>query len=162
MQLLHYPDEKLKQISKTVVKFDEELQEFVQKLLEFMRSQPGGVGIAAPQVGVFKRLILVDVSSRKNTRSNGPLVLINPEITAHEDFVVGREGCMSVPDFTGNVVRAKSIKYSAFDEYGIEHEYTSYDYEARVVQHEIDHLDGMLFLDRLVSRRTDLFKRKIK
>ena len=72
----------------------------------------------------------------------------------------GREGCMSVPDFTGNVIRAENIVLKAFDENGIQHEYKMEGFEARAVQHEIDHLDGLLFLDRLVSRRNDLFKRK--
>jgi peptide deformylase len=73
----------------------------------------------------------------------------------------GREGCMSVPDFTGNVIRAEKIKLKAQDETGNWHEYEMEGFEARAVQHEIDHLDGLLFLDRLVSRRSDLFKRKV-
>lgn len=160
MKLLYYPDDRLKQASRPVTEFDAELQEFVKELEVFMRKQPGGVGIAAPQVGVFKRLVLVDASKRKNTKSNGFMALINPEITEHTEFALGREGCMSVPDFTGNVIRAKKISYTAFDQFGRQHNYSSVDYEARVVQHELDHLDGLLFLDRLVSRRTDLFKRR--
>jgi peptide deformylase len=74
---------------------------------------------------------------------------------------MGREGCMSVPVYTGNVSRAKTIHLRAFDENGIEHEYDMEGYEARAVQHEIDHLEGLLFLDRLVSRRHDLFQRKV-
>jgi peptide deformylase len=88
------------------------------------------------------------------------MVLINPEITQWEGMVKGREGCMSVPDYTGNVIRAEAIKFTAFDEYGNQHHYETEGFEARAVQHEVDHLDGILFIDRLVSRRTDLFQRK--
>jgi peptide deformylase len=87
-------------------------------------------------------------------------VLINPEITEWEGFAVGREGCLSVPDYTGNVIRAQQIVLDAFDEAGELRHYEMEGYEARAVQHEIDHLDGLLFIDRLVSRRNDLFRRK--
>jgi peptide deformylase len=87
-------------------------------------------------------------------------VLINPEILAWEGMVKGREGCMSVPDFTGNVIRAESVRLSAQDEQGDSREFEMDGFEARAVQHEIDHLDGLLFLDRLVSKRHDLFRRK--
>jgi len=88
-------------------------------------------------------------------------VLINPEITEWEGMAVGREGCMSVPDFTGNVIRAERIALTALNEQGEAFEVRTEGYEARAIQHEIDHLDGLLFLDRLVSRRNDLFKRKV-
>ena len=126
-----------------------------------MRAGPGGVGIAAPQVGRFQRIAIVDISSKPKLPNHGRMVLINPEITEWQGMVMGREGCMSVPDFTGNVIRAEKITFTAFDEFGEQHEYTSEGFEARAVQHEVDHLDGMLFLDRLVSRRTDLFQRKV-
>ena len=158
---MHYPDERLKQASEPVEHFDDNLRAFVAELEETMRAGPGGVGIAAPQVGRFQRIAIVDISSKPKMRSNGRLVLINPEITEWDGMAMGREGCMSVPDFTGNVIRAEKISFTAFDEFGEPHEYTSEAYEARAVQHEVDHLDGLLFLDRLVSRRTDLFKRKV-
>jgi peptide deformylase len=87
--------------------------------------------------------------------------MINPEITEWEGMAMGREGCLSVPDFTGNVIRAEKIKLHYMDENGEPHEIESTGFEARAIQHEMDHLDGLLFLDRLVSRRTDLFKRKV-
>lgn len=89
------------------------------------------------------------------------MILVNPEITEWEGYKIGREGCMSVPDYTGNVMRAEKIKLEALDEHGIKREFECEGYEARAVQHEIDHLDGLLFLDRLVSRKKDLFRRKI-
>jgi peptide deformylase len=136
----------------------------VTGLEETMRAGPGGVGIAAPQVGRFQRIAIVDISGMRklpaNSTNTGRILLINPEITEWEGMTMGREGCMSVPDFTGNVIRAAKIVFTAFDELGEQHEYQCEGYEARAVQHEVDHLDGMLFLDRLVSRRTDLYARK--
>ena len=165
LQIIKYPDERLKQVSVPVENFNTELQRFVAELEKTMRAGPGGVGIAAPQVGYFQRIVIVDVSVMRklpaNSSNNGRRVLINPEIIEWDGMTMGREGCLSVPDFTGNVIRAEKISFTAFDEQGKQHKFNSEGYEARAVQHEVDHLDGMLFLDRLVSRRTDLFKRKI-
>ena len=160
LPILEYPDERLKQLSQPVDKVDDRLRIFIKELEETMRAGPGGVGIAAPQVGHFVRIMIVDVSSKKKITHHGRLVLINPEITEWEGMVVGREGCMSVPDFTGNVIRAERIALTALNEQGEVFELRTEGYEARAIQHEIDHLDGLLFLDRLVSRRNDLFKRK--
>ncbi|MCG6887617.1 MAG: peptide deformylase [Proteobacteria bacterium] len=160
LDILHYPDPRLKQTSVPVESFDEALRMFVADLEETMRAGPGGVGIAAPQVGRFERIVIIDVSSKPKIKQHGRLVLINPEILAWEGMVKGREGCMSVPDFTGNVIRAESVRLSAQDEQGDSREFEMDGFEARAVQHEIDHLDGLLFLDRLVSKRHDLFRRK--
>ena len=161
LPLLQYPDPRLKQVSHSVQEFTAELREFIQELETTMRTGPGGVGIAAPQVGRFERIVLVDVSCKPRIPHHGRLVLINPEILAWEGMVKGREGCMSVPDYTGNVIRAEQIQLKAWDEQGQAHEYVMQGFEARAVQHEIDHLDGLLFLDRLGSRRHDLFQRKV-
>lgn len=161
LDIIEYPDPRLKQKSVEVTDIDDALRDFIRDLEDTMHAGPGGVGIAAPQVGCFKQIVIVDVSARKNTVNNGRMILINPELTAWEGLAVGREGCMSVPDFTGNVVRAERISVLAMNEHGEMHEYHCEGYEARAVQHEIDHLNGLLFLDRLVSRRNDLFKRKV-
>ena len=161
LELLQYPDPRLKQISTLVEDYTSELHQFIQELDATMRAGPGGVGIAAPQVGRLERIVLVDVSSKPKIPHHGRLVLINPETLAWEGIVKGREGCMSVPDYTGNVIRAERIQLKAWDEHGQVHEYAMQGFEARAVQHEIDHLDGLLFLDRLVSRRHDLFRRKV-
>ncbi len=164
LDILKYPDECLKQVSRLVESFDDTLRDFVAELEHTLRAGPGGVGIAAPQVGCFQRIAIVDISGMSKlpagSSNSGRMILINPEITEWDGMVMGREGCMSVPDFTGNVIRAEQIGFIAFDENGDQHEYQCAGYEARAVQHEADHLDGLLFLDRLVSRRTDLFKRK--
>jgi len=161
LEILKYPDPLLKQIAAEVTEFDATLRAFVHDLEETMRAGPGGVGIAAPQVGNLQRIVIVDVSSKPKIKQHGRLLLINPEIMEWEGMARGREGCMSVPDYTGNVIRAKTIKLQAQDEEGEVHEYEMEGFEARAVQHEIDHLDGLLFLDRLVSRRNDLFQRKV-
>lgn len=161
LEVLIYPDVRLKQVSEPVVAIDEDLRAFVADLAETMRAGPGGVGIAAPQVGRFQRIVIVDVSVKKGIPNHGRMVLINPELTFWEGMAVGREGCMSVPDFTGNVIRAERITVEAQNERGEAVKYECQGYEARAVQHEMDHLDGLLFLDRLVSRRHDLFRRKV-
>jgi len=160
-ELLQYPDPRLKQLSTPVQNFDVQLQTFITDLEQTMRTGPGGVGIAAPQVARFERIIIVDVSSKPKIKHHGRLVLVNPEILAWEGMAKGREGCMSVPDYTGNIIRAEKIQLQACDEYGKIQEYEMQGFEARAVQHEIDHLDGLLFLDRLVSRRHDLFRRTV-
>ena len=160
LEILTIPDPRLKQESLPVEHFDDELRAFIQDLEETMRASPGGIGIAAPQVGRFQRIVLLDLSSKPKIKNHGRLVLINPEITEWEGMVKGREGCMSVPDYTGNVIRAEKIKITAFDELGKQHHYETEGFEARAVQHEVDHLDGIVFIDRLVSRRTDLFQRR--
>jgi peptide deformylase len=161
LDIIAYPDPRLKQVSAEVETIDEELLQFLQDLEQTMRAGPGGVGIAAPQVGRFQQMVIVDISSKPRHKNHGRLVLINPEITEWDGFAIGREGCMSVPDYTGNVIRAERIHLKALNEQGASVEYDMEGFEARAIQHEVDHLNGMLFLDRLVSRRHDLFQRKV-
>lgn len=165
LDIITYPDTRLKQQAKSVEKFDAALHDFIRNLEDTMVAGPGGVGIAAPQVGHMQRIAVVDVTAyakqkKSSIKHHGHLVLINPEIIEWQGMKKGREGCMSVPDFTGNVIRAENIVLTALDEHGKENKYEMEGFEARAVQHEIDHLDGLLFMDRLVSRRNDLFKRK--
>ncbi|MFN2310038.1 MAG: peptide deformylase [Gammaproteobacteria bacterium] len=161
LAILTYPDARLKQASEPVTSFDAALREFIADLEATRRAGPGAVGIAAPQVGRFQRVVIVDVSQLKRPVPNhGHLILVNPEISAWDGHAVGREGCLSVPDYTGNVIRAERIHLRAYDAHGQPLEFDMQGFEARAVQHELDHLDGLLFLDRLVSRRNDLFRRK--
>ncbi len=160
LDIIVYPDAVLKQVAEPVLVFDEQLRVFLDNLESTLDQAPGCVGIAAPQVGVLKRIVIVDVSGKPKLKNHGRLILINPEITDWEGHEVGREGCLSIPDYTGNVVRASSIVLEALDASGCPCRYEMEGYEARVAQHELDHLEGVLFLDRLVSRRSDLFKRK--
>jgi peptide deformylase len=158
-EVLHYPDIRLKQVSVPVSSFDQALREFLCDLEDTMRASPGCVGLAAPQVNYFQRIVIVDVSGKPGIAHNGRMLLVNPEVVSREGEAVGREGCLSVPDYTGNVARAERICVRAQDGNGEWREYRCEGYEARAVLHEIDHLDGLLFLDRLVSKR-ELFRRK--
>jgi peptide deformylase len=162
LDILRIPDPRLKQPSDPVERFDGELGAFLAELEETRRAGPAAVGIAAPQVGRFQRVLIVDCSQlRRPVPNHGHLILINPEITHWEGYEMGREGCLSVPDYTGNVIRATHIRLRAQDPQGGPLELSMQDFEARAVQHELDHLDGLLFIDRVVSRRTDLFRRKV-
>lgn len=160
LPILTVPDERLRRPSEPVSTFDAALRDFIADLEETRRAGPAAVGIAAPQVGRLQRIVIVDVSGKKGTPSHGHLVLVNPEIEHWEGFEMGREGCLSVPDYTGNVIRATRVRVSARDPHGGSLELEAEGFEARAIQHEMDHLDGLLFIDRLVSRRTDLFRRK--
>jgi peptide deformylase len=159
--ILKLPDPRLKQVSVPVREFDTRLRERVAHLEETRLAGPAAVGIAAPQVGDFERVLIVDVSARPKTPNHGHLILVNPEIVHWGGFAIGREGCLSVPDYTGNVMRATGIRLKAQDLDGVDHEYEMEGFEARAIQHELDHLDGLVFIDRVVSRRTDLYRRKV-
>jgi peptide deformylase len=127
-----------------------------QDLLDTMRSFGHCVGIAAPQIGEPFRIAVVDVTGhRKATTSHGELVLVNPVIVASSGAEVGREGCLSIPELTANVRRATHVTVEA-EGLHVEAE----GFEARALQHEIDHLDGLLFLDRVESLEADVFQRR--
>lgn len=162
LDILTLPNPDLKRVSEPVTRFDENLLSFIDDLEATRLNGPAAVGIAAPQVGHFDRIVIIDCSTtRKPVPNHGRLVLINPEITHWEGYEPGREGCLSVPDYTGNVIRATQIHLNAQGIDGQPLEFDMTGYEARAAQHEIDHLDGLLFIDRVVSRRTDLFRRKV-
>lgn len=162
LEILKIPDPRLKEVSEPVERFDDELRTFIDDLERTRQAGPAAVGIAAPQVGRFQRIVIVDCSQlRKPVPNHGHLILVNPEIEHWEGYEIGREGCLSVPDYTGNVIRATRIRVTAQDPEGGPLAFEMEGYEARALQHEIDHLDGQLFIDRVVSRRTDLFRRKV-
>ena len=163
LPILKFPDPLLKERSAPVTEVDGAVASVVDDLLETMRASPGGVGIAAPQVGILKRIIVVDVSAHKRggrEANHGLLVLVNPEILARGGKQLVHEGCMSVPDYTANVQRAQWVLVDAFDREGKQLILEAIGFEAVAIQHEMDHLDGILFLDRVVSVKTDLFRRK--
>lgn len=160
-EILTYPNPLLKQVSPPVVTFDEELTALIADLCETLNAFPGCTGIAAPQIGEMTRIVVVNASrNRKPVPNNGLLILINPVLEWHEGDEIMREGCLSIPDFTANVKRAKHIKCSATTPDGTSTTISASDFEARVIQHEMDHLDGKLFLDRVSSLKTDVFRRK--
>lgn len=161
LNVITYPDPILKSVCDPVLEFGEQLATFIADLTETLDSFPGCVGIAAPQVGNLIRLVIIDASRNKKCTENlGRQVLINPTVTWQEGEELAREGCLSLPDFTANVKRAKDVRVQALDETGNERELQASGFEARVILHEMDHLDGLLFLDRVSSLKTDVFRRK--
>ena len=157
-----YPDPILKQMCTPVERLDAAADALIQDLLDTMLAAGHSVGVAAPQIGVCQRIVVVDVSGSKMGRDNnhGLLTMVNPEIIRKEGSKAMREGCMSVPDYTGNVMRAESIVVQFLDRDGRERVINSSGFEAVAIQHEMDHLDGLLFLDRVSSLKTDIFRRK--
>jgi peptide deformylase len=160
--VLLYPDPKLKQVSDSVASTeDPQIKELIGDLLDTMYDAPGCVGIAAPQIGEMKRIIIIDASrNAKNPPNHGRMILINPVIEQQSGEILAREGCLSIPDLTANVKRAERITLSALNESGQRLELETDGFEARVILHEYDHLDGILFLDRVASLKTDVFRRK--
>jgi peptide deformylase len=158
--VVRYPASVLKATASAIQPGDD-AGALVKDLVDTMRASPGCVGLAAPQIGVSARAFCVDVTGHPKGRScAGLVVLLNPVIVAHEGSAVTREGCMSLPDFTGNVRRAREVTVRGTTPEGAEQEITADAFEARALQHEIDHLDGLLFLDRVSSLTADLFPRK--
>ena len=161
LDVLHLPDPRLKTPSSEVSFKEPELQRFIDDLLETMYHFPRCVGLAAPQVGKLWRVITVDASRiDKSGTWHGILALINPEIVRHSGQKLIREGCLSIADYTGNVLRATALEIRAFDRRGKRVQIKAEGFEAIVLQHELDHLDGKLFLDRVSSLQTDVFRRK--
>ncbi len=163
LPIREFPDPLLKEKCAPVPGVTAEVSAFLDDLVETMRAKPGCVGIAAPQVGVLRRIVAVDVSAHRRASQeshHGLLVLVNPEILAMGGKQLVREGCLSVPDFTGNVQRAQWVLVDALDRNGKQVILESIGFEAVAIQHEMDHLDGFLFLDRVTSVKTDLFRRK--
>ena len=160
--ILLYPDPILKTVCAPVDTLDAAVDGLVQDLVDTMVSAGHSFGVAAPQIGVTRRVAVVDVSKSKLGRdaNHGLLVLINPAILEREGQETMREGCMSVPDYTGNVTRAEEIVVEYLDRDGSERVIRACGFEAVAIQHELDHLDGLLFLDRVSSLKTDVFRRK--
>jgi len=161
-KILIYPHPLLKTVCRPVDAVDREIAVLAGDLIDTMRAGPGSVGVAAPQIGVTLRVCVVDVSASRQGRENnhGLLVMVNPEIVEREGAAIMREGCMSVPDYTGDVERATSITVRFRDGDGNDREIGASGFEAVAIQHEMDHLDGTLFLDRIASLKTGLFRRK--
>ena len=159
-----YPDPILKQVAEPVRKIDASVVGVIQDLVDTMVDAGHSVGVAAPQIGVLQRVVVVDVSKSKLGKDNhhGLLEMVNPEIIEKSGSKMMREGCMSVPDYTGNVIRAEQIVVEFLDRSGRLRFVEASGFEAVAIQHEIDHLDGKLFLDRVSSLKTDLFRRKTK
>lgn len=158
--ILTLPDPRLREVS-AQVRSPLGLNTLCQTLTTTMMEGVGGVGIAAPQIGVLQRVVMIDCRQARHRCSNhGLLPMINPQILSRSGNKPGREGCLSVPDWVGTVRRATTIHLKYQDCALQWHECDAVGFEARVIQHEIDHLDGILFIDRITSTR-DMVRRMV-
>jgi len=160
LKILTYPDKFLSEPTKPVENIDEKIQNLIKDMASIMYQAPG-IGLAAIQVGINKSLLVYDVSPRDEKRSLQ--VLINPRIVESEGTTISEdEGCLSVPDFRANVKRAASVLVEAFDNKEKPLRIEAEGLLAVVLQHEIDHLNGILFIDRISSLKKGMYKRHVK
>ena len=157
LTILHYPDPRLRKPALAVETVDEGVRALIDDLLETMYAAPG-IGLAATQVNVQKRIVVMDVSEEKNR----PLVFINPSVLEREGECESEEGCLSVPGFYEQVERAERVRVSALDRDGDPFELEARGLLAVCVQHEIDHLDGKLFVDYLSVLKRDRIRKKLE
>jgi peptide deformylase len=158
-EIVKYPDPVLSKAGQPVSVFDDKLKTLVEEMFESMY-EAHGIGLAAPQIGLSQRLTVIDLSFRKNPEEK--IVLVNPEVIEREGKQYEEEGCLSLPEIRERVNRAAHVKVRAQDVEGKWFEVEGDELLARAFQHEIDHLDGILFLDRLSRLKRDLLVRKIK
>lgn len=159
--VLRLPHPVLKRVAEPVPAVGDDERALARDLVDTMRVSPACVGIAAPQIGVSLRAFCMDITGHKKASScHGEVVMFNPEVVLARLPEVAREGCMSVPDLTGNVARATEVVVRGLDLDGQVRVIEADAFEARALLHEIDHLDGMLFLDRVSSLKTDVFRRR--
>jgi peptide deformylase len=157
--IVKYPDPILQQKTDPVVDFDKDLERLVDDMFESMYDAHG-IGLAAPQIGVSKRVTVIDLSNK--AKAEDKLVLINPEITYREGKQYSEEGCLSLPEIREKVNRAAKVKVRAQNVKGEWFEMEGEELLSRCFQHEIDHLDGILFLFRVSGLKRDLLLRKIR
>ena len=158
-EIVKYPDPVLSTPAQSVTAFDEDLKILVEEMFESMYAAHG-IGLAAPQIGISKRLTVIDVNFKKDPADQ--LVLVNPQIIEREGKQFEEEGCLSLPEIREKVNRAAAVKVRAQNVTGEWFEMEGEELLARAFQHEIDHLDGILFIDRLSRLKRDLLLRKIK
>src|SRR5690625_4458482 len=157
LDILHFPDPRLRIKARPVDVFDADLQRLVDDMFETMYDAPG-IGLAATQVNVHKRVIVIDVSEEKDQ----PLVLINPEILADRGLEEMQEGCLSVPDYFDNVQRSDWVRVRAQDQHGETFELETDGLLAVCIQHEIDHLNGKLFVDYLSELKRNRVRKRLE
>ena len=158
-EVLQYPDPLLKRVSEPVEQVTDELRELANDMCEVMYDEPG-IGLAAPRVGEAVRLIVVDTEWTEDGNDRNPLIVVNPALTEPEDKVIWNEGCLSVPDFQADVERAATITLRGTDLDGQPIEERATELRAVCFQHEIDHLDGILFIDRISRLKRGMYAKK--
>jgi peptide deformylase len=160
LKILTYPDKFLSEPTKPVENIDEKIQNLIKDMASIMYQAPG-IGLAAIQVGINKSLLVYDISPRDGERSLQ--VLINPRIVESEGTTISEdEGCLSVPDFRANVKRSASVLVEGVDSKEKPLRLEAHGLLAVVLQHEIDHLNGILFIDRISSLKREMYKRRVK
>ena len=158
--LIILPDPVLRQVSKPIERVDAPLRRLADDMLETMYDAPG-IGLAAIQVGVPRRVVTIDVSGREEGEARKPLFLINPEIIAStDDHSIYEEGCLSIPDYYAEVERPAGVRLRYLDREGKQQEMNADGLLATCIQHEIDHLDGKLFIDYLSRLKREMVIRK--
>ena len=155
LNILKYPDKRLRTIAKPVISVDETIKQQVKNMFETMYEAPG-IGLASTQVNFHQRIIVIDVSDQ----CNEPICLINPEVIEKSGEIQWEEGCLSVPDYYENVIRANDIKIQALNQNGESFELEASEMLSVCIQHEIDHLDGILFVDHLSKLKQKRLKKK--
>ena len=161
LKVYEYPHPILKKKAEKVEKVDDEMRRFLDDMLETMY-HAAGVGLAAPQVGVSQRIVVIDISHDEKDKMD-PLYMVNPEIIwKSEDMVCGEEGCLSVPDQRAEVERFAAVKVKYLDYNGEEKELLAEDFLAIAVQHELDHLDGVLYIDRISRLKRQMLLKKLQ
>lgn len=161
LDVLNFPDPRLRRRSEPVEKITDELRQLAADMLETMYDEPG-IGLAAPQIGQAIRLIVVDTDWTGEDAERKPCVFVNPEIVERSGSIVWDEGCLSVPDFNAEVERAENVVLRALDLDGHEVRETASGLRAVCFQHELDHLDGVLFIDRVSRLKRNLYIGKRK
>ncbi|MFA5073391.1 MAG: peptide deformylase [Nitrospirota bacterium] len=160
--LRFYPDPILRQKTSPVISFDDSLRRLIDDMVETMHAAPG-VGLAANQIGESLQLAVIDLSMQKEKKQNHPLlVLVNPAFLSQEGSIIEEEGCLSIPDYEEKVKRAARVKVRAQDQDGKTFEIEAEGFLAKALQHEIDHLNGILYIDRLSSLKKNFFRRRYK
>ena len=161
LKVLKYPNPILREKCLPVEVIDDKIKKLIEDMTETMYSFEGCVGIAAPQIGSTVRVCIVDVSPKLgHKQNNGLLALINPVIEYREGEKIAREGCLSIPEFLGDVKRSRRIIVKALNPVGDIVEIAAKGLESIAIQHEIDHLDGILFIDRVSTLGRDLVRRR--
>lgn len=160
LKILNYPDPILKRESEPVREVTGDIRRLIDDMAETMYAAPG-VGLAAPQIGRSVRIIVIDINIREEGKRD-LISLINPEIIEHSGEIVWEEGCLSIPDYTADVRRSERVAVKGLDRDGRENIVVGEGLLSVALQHEIDHINGILFIDRLGPIKRDLIKRRLK
>lgn len=158
-EIITYPAPVLRKKAVKIETFDDALQELANDMIETMYKAQG-VGLAGNQIGVAQQIVVVDISTEENEQKN--IVLINPVISEGEGKVPDQEGCLSVLEYSAKVNRFQKIRVTAQDPQGNELDFIAQDRFARIIQHEVDHLHGTLFIDRISTLKRSMYKKKLK